>query len=44
VSIRNAIRVAKDAVDNEVLERIRGQIKPKFPVPAIDDTPDDPPT
>ncbi len=43
VSIRNAIRVAKDAVDNEVLERIRGQIKPKVAVPA-DDTPDDPPT
>ncbi|MBD2177490.1 phosphate acyltransferase PlsX [Pseudanabaena sp. FACHB-1998] len=43
VSIRNAIRVAKDAVENEVLERIRGQIKPKVSVPA-DDTPDDPPT
>jgi glycerol-3-phosphate acyltransferase PlsX len=27
-----------------VLERIRGQIKPKVSVPAIDDTPDDPPT
>jgi glycerol-3-phosphate acyltransferase PlsX len=35
-SISNAIRVAKDAVDNNVLERIRTQIESKTSVPAVD--------
>ncbi|AFY71070.1 phosphate:acyl-(acyl carrier protein) acyltransferase [Thalassoporum mexicanum PCC 7367] len=35
-SIANGIRVAKDAVDNNVLERIRTQIEAKTSVPAVD--------
>jgi phosphate acyltransferase len=46
-SVLNAIRVAKDAVDNQVLERLREQIKSQkeqVPVSVDMDAPDDPPT
>jgi len=49
LSVCNAIRVAKEAVSNQVLDRIRTQIKEQTAVaanaiPANADTPDDPPT
>lgn len=49
-SVLNAIRVAKDAVENQVLERLREQIKSQkeqvavTSVDALADAPDDPPT
>jgi len=42
-SIYNAVRVAKDAVDNKLLDRLKEKIKKEVAVPVAD-TPDDPPT
>jgi glycerol-3-phosphate acyltransferase PlsX len=46
VSIRNAIRVAKEAIANQVLDRIRTELKETKAPAAVapNDSPDDPPT